>query len=69
MFAIKIQKKYTQNSTQNNLEKVAGDLRSDAPTTHYGVTVTSRAAEWLLPEVAVTVMCENPGGVPVDGPC
>jgi len=33
----------------------------------YGVTVTVSAAEWLVAEVAVTVMLEVPGGVPIFG--
>ena len=34
---------------------------------YQGVTVILRTPEWLTPEVAVTVMLEVPGGVPVVG--
>jgi len=34
---------------------------------YQGVTVMLSAAEWLVPEVAVTVMLEVPGGVPFCG--
>jgi hypothetical protein len=33
----------------------------------HGATVTLKATEWLAPEVAVTVMLEVPGGVPIFG--
>lgn len=38
-----------------------------APGARHGVTVTVKPTAWLVPEVAITVMLEVPGGVPVFG--
>lgn len=37
----------------------------EAPEFFYCVTAIFRAAEWLVAELAVTVMLKSPGGVPV----
>lgn len=46
---------------QKKLWKIIGEQPSQ------GVTVIVSAAEWLVAEVAVTVMLEVPGGVPIFG--
>jgi hypothetical protein len=62
-----LQRKYCAKKlwkTFDEQQLVSGSLW---PGVGHGVTVTVRAAEWLVPEVAVTVMLEVPGGVPMFG--
>jgi hypothetical protein len=60
--------KITQRNQRKIFAKNCGSNFGIAPPEFfYCVTVITSAAEWLLPEVAVTVILEVPGGVPVFG--
>src|SRR6478609_224077 len=64
-FAQQLQKKYTRKPAQKILQRsLPVSLNQEI---YQGVTVMLSAAEWLVPEVAVTVMLEVPGGVPFCG--
>jgi hypothetical protein len=58
-----------KKSAQNICKKLRKQFGIEPPEFFYCVTVTFRAAEWLVAEVAVTMMLEIPGGVPVVGLC
>ena len=60
-------KKIVENSSEAATWGQASGGERRASSVDQGVTVTLKAAEWLVPEVAVTVMLEVPGGVPFDG--
>ena len=67
-FAQKLRKKYMQISV-DICKKCCAQFSAEAKATFYGVTVMFKAAEWLAPDVAVTVMLKVPGGVPFCGFC
>jgi hypothetical protein len=70
LFAQQITKKLRQRNQRKIFAKNCGsNFGIEPPEFFYCVIVTFRAAEWLVAEVAVTMMLEIPGGVPVVGLC
>jgi len=53
------------SASQKHLQESCDCISGPRHHNLYGVTMMFRAAEWLVAEVAVTVMVAGPGGVPL----